>query len=647
MSQTVDAAARDNGAVTTEHERAEARAPLATDTGSNAHETAHVDSIAFLPASPENVQGSAPSSTTIEQELSNVLSGLSGFWGKSANVYQQAEKQMETARKDLTPLMEKAKANLDSIGEQTRQEFARLSEQSTTTGVVIGPDGFPLLLDDSPARTPLPPLTTTTTAAAASDSSEKAVTSSDDKGKGVDRGERDEAFGAGPRNDAPALTSSTPASDAAKAAADQAAKASASAAAFFSRLQAQVASNPNVQGLSKNLSTLQHQVQHNLTALPLNLQTNLHQLQEQFAHIDLQESSKTAEAYLSKGEHWLQEFSQEVGRLAMETVKVVPPADEADLSHERTRKREERLRKAQEVAIGRRDLLVWKLRSDKDTLLVDPAEPVTTTASGADDKTTKAFSEFIESVKLKGGFAGLEWQSRIAQELEQGRDKLKATFDALVPAEMSDETFWSRYFFHVGQIDEDELRRKQILETDVNDDDFSWDMDDEDDSNAASLQAAQATSETVNDSIGSNPASLEPPLTTTTTTSGSTTGGGTTPQLNRNDSSSACSETDWGFSPDPREEVGFVQNSSTLASLATATTDTHVDTSQAATTKATTTESVKDCASPRASSDGTSSYDVVGERSGAPSERGDEQDREAKTAATKPTEAETDDSDWE
>ncbi|KAM0792642.1 hypothetical protein ACM66B_002424 [Microbotryomycetes sp. NB124-2] len=588
-------------------EQPEARAPTTTtDTAA-----ANNDDTETMTAEPVHAS-TAPASSVIEQELSSVLSGLGSFWGKvrkqSANVYQQAEKQMETARKDLTPLMEKAKANLDSIGEQTRQEFARLSEQSTTTGVVIGPDGFPILLDESPARTPPPPPPPTSATRAPAP---------EGKGKGVDPGERDggETVEPAERED-----TRTPASDAAKAAADQAAKASASAAAFFSRLQTQVASNPNVKGLSKNLSTLQHQVQHNLSSLPTNLQTNLAQLQEQFAHIDLSESSKTAEAYLTKGEHWLQEFSSEVGRLALETVKVVPP-NEADMAGERTKRREERLRKAEEVAIGRRDLLVARLRSDPDALLVDPAAE----QDGAADT---RFAQFLRSVEDEGGIASEVWRERITNELDQGGDKIKATYETLVPSRLTHDSFWSRFFFRVAEIDADESRRKQILDAQVDDDDFSWDMDDEDEPTSPRTVPASANT------AGAGP-TLEPP------TSATTPGGGTTPtpgQPGRTvSSSSASSEAEWGFSPDPREETGFVEPPTSLSAAVV------VDAQQSTPVAE---SSAKDCASPRASSDGTSSYDIVGERSGAPSERGDDA-VEHRDKSTKESKAESDDSDWE
>lgn len=232
----------------------------------------------------------------------------------------------------------------------------------------------------------------------------------------------------------------------------------AAAAAFFTKLQSQVAANPNLQGLSTQFNQLQHQITENLNSLPASLQTNLNQLQSQMpnlAHLD----AKQAEQYLHKGESWLAEFGTEVQRFAKEAVRVVPPG-EAEMSNERSRKREERLRKAEQVAIGRRDQLVMKLREDRAGLLVDPAQPV----EGQGAERREAYAKFLQSVEDGGGFEGEDWLSRIAREVEQGGEKFAETVQAIVPAQLSKEAFWTRYLFAVSEIDEDEQRRRKVLE---------------------------------------------------------------------------------------------------------------------------------------------------------------------------------------
>ncbi|ORY39204.1 hypothetical protein BCR35DRAFT_311491 [Leucosporidium creatinivorum] len=537
----------------------------------------------------------APKSPTLENELTTVMAGLGSFWGKvrkqSVTAYQSAEKQMETARKDLTPLVSKARANLDSLSETTKAEFARLSEAGASGGgVVIGADGMPIIIDDpAPAKV--------------------------DKGKGVDPSERGEG------GDAPAT-----AQDGGE---DATANPGAAAAAFFAKLQSQVASNPNVKGLSKNLQTLQTSVQSNLSHLPASLQTNLTQLQTQFAHIDLADTSKHAEDYLHKGEHWLAEFSNEVQRLALDAVKVVPPS-EAAMSDERSKKREERLRKAEQVAVGRRDLLILNLRGDKEGLLVDPAQPpaaattVGEAVEGAAADLREAFSRFLQAVEDRGGFEGEEWIKQVEEEVEAGGEKLAGLVKSLVPEKLTKEAFWSRYFFKVAQIDEDEQRRRKVLEvTEDNDDDFSWDMEDEEEEEEASAAAPTSTLP-----ASTSTSALAPPpaiSSTTTTSSSSTTLPPTAPDTPRAtaDASSSDSEPDWGLSPAVEQAPTMAAPSATAETAQT---------------------------SPRASSDGTSSYDVVGAASGTPSERGDVEEGAAAAVGEKKEakkEESDEDSDWE
>lgn len=329
--------------------------------------------------------------------------------------------EFDSARKELTPLMEKARANLDTFGETTKAELMRLSEAgNSTSGVMIGADGTPIIMDDYVKV---------------------------DKGKGVDRsgegGEGEEGSDVNP---------------------------AAAAAAFFAKVQTQLAANTNVQELSKGLSSLQSSVSTNLSHLPTSLQTNLTQLQSQFSHLD---SQKVAEDYLHKGENWLSEFSNEVSRLAKDAVKVFPPSERSNP------KRDERLRQAEQVSVGRRAMLLQRLRSDSSILLVDPARPLQlgdaplptsdpTVPTTSPSDTREAFSIFLQTIEDAGGFEGEHWTAQIAKELDvaggNAEQGLSASLAKLVPTPLTAEAFWSRYFFRVSQIDADEQRRKAVIE---------------------------------------------------------------------------------------------------------------------------------------------------------------------------------------
>lgn len=358
---------------------------------------------------------------------------ISPSFPQSVVAYQTAEKQIDqyatTARADLTPLVTKARADLEKLSETTKAELQRLSEASANvssgtggSSVMIGADGTPVIIDD-----PVPKV---------------------DKGKGVDRSVDD---GATPSEGGAYDSDKTPA---------------AAASAFFASLQSQISASPNLAHLSKNLQSSLTTVQSNLSHLPASLQTSVAQLQAQLPHLD----NKAAEAYLSRGEHWLQEFTGEVGRLAKDAVRVVPPTEA-----EKTKKREERARKAERGAAGRTEAALIKLRADEQLLLVDPAKPpavvaaaaveesqegaaVAATTAGGD--TREAFSKFLQTVEDKGGFEGEEWTKRIAAETDE---TLKQTRAALVPSKLTPEAFWSRYFFRRELIDEEERRRQEVL----------------------------------------------------------------------------------------------------------------------------------------------------------------------------------------
>ena len=407
---------------------------------------------------------------------------------------------------------------------------------------------MPILMDDVPT---LPP-----------------IAKVDTKGKGVDRGVEGE-------------TSATPATEAPAGDADEPTPA-AQAAAFFSKFQSQIAANPNIHDLTKNLTTIQESVQSGLAHQTTAFQSNLAQLQDQLAHLDLVEQQKKASGLISKGEGWIAELSHEMSRLAKDAVKIVPAA-EAEQAAARKRDREGRLAKAEQVAAGRRDQLLFKLRTDKALVIADPAQ-------GGEEEATK-WTAFLAQVEDKGGLEGEVWAAEIAEELDQAGEGLGATLAALVPAHLTKEAFWSRYFFRAAQIDEDEKKRKQVLEgttASAADDDFSWDADDDD----ASVSAASPSA----------PASA--PHSTTTFAAAAP---------------AAAAEA---TSADPSEKSSPVL----------------VDGKPT---------------SPRVSSDGASSYDVVGRASGAPSESGV---AEAEAAAvggkaepvqTKEDKEDSEESDWE
>ncbi|KAJ8296198.1 putative UTP--glucose-1-phosphate uridylyltransferase [Rhodotorula toruloides] len=487
------------------------------------------------PAQPEPESPTRQTTTAaqgLEKEVASVMAGFGSFWGRvkkqGTAALQTAEKQYEAARADFTPLLTQARSQLDHLSEQTRAELQRLSEVPAPTGgsgVVIGADGVPVILDEVPA-----------------------AQSKVDKGKGVDR----EGEGEADTTEGDAQHQQTPA---------------AAASAWMAKFGSSLASNPNVKDLSRNLSSLQS-----------NLSTNLHQIQSQLSHIDLAEGQKVAEGYLHKGEAWFQEFSAEVGKLAKDAVKVVPPTTAGGAGAAATGRTS-----LEGAAMNRRDLLLYKLRTDPAVFVLDPAQPP---ADSTTPDLREPFASYLSALASSGGFDSPSFRSQVGAELQEAGEPLRKTLDEVVPAQLSEEAFWTRYFFRKARIEEEEERRKKVLQVaEQSEDDFSWDMDDEETASSAASPRLPSTSPA--------PAAAQPVSLTVVAAASSATPEAATPVAST-------------------AQTPAVHDSPVAEP------------------------------SPRASSDGTSSYDMVSAKSGNPS--GDEA---AKEAAAVKEEEEDEDSDWE
>ncbi|GAA5945211.1 uncharacterized protein JCM15063_005328 [Sporobolomyces koalae] len=369
---------------------------------------------------------STPSSTLdLDKEVQNVLAGFGSFWGKvrkqSTQALANAEKQFESTRKDLNPLLSKAKQNLDTFSTAARAEVQRLSEVSSTPaegtsnqGVIVGADGLPMMIATEPSDF------------------------KQDKGKQVDRGD------------------STAASE----------NPAAAASAFFSRIQHQ-------------LSSVQDQAPRALESLSSNLS---HQFQDTVAQLNLKTNT---EEYLHKGESWLNEFRTEVSKLAKDAVQIVPPTLSGPAARDLAVEQSDTLDDLSVTkGMTRRDTLLHRLRSDPNLFLIDPALPPPQSSIDSKDAadlresyatflstlpespSTLIDSELVKSARTEGG-----------DQLEQTRVRVVSDPEMNV----DDETFWKRYLFRVYLIDQEEEKRKKVLSVaQAEEDDFSWDMDDED-----------------------------------------------------------------------------------------------------------------------------------------------------------------------
>ncbi|THH29941.1 hypothetical protein EUX98_g4231 [Antrodiella citrinella] len=123
----------------------------------------------------------------------------------------------------------------------------------------------------------------------------------------------------------------------------------------------------------------------------------------------------------------------------------------------------------------RAESLLKQLKHDPEVIKVDPT---------ADERANQLYEQWIrESLDTEeGGINSQHWTDVTQQALSDSVDgsALQATHDVLVPEHITRDTFWMRYFFRVHQVEQDEQRRKVLIQgTMADDEDFSWE-DDED-----------------------------------------------------------------------------------------------------------------------------------------------------------------------
>ncbi|KAF7361772.1 hypothetical protein MVEN_00521400 [Mycena venus] len=212
-----------------------------------------------------------------------------------------------------------------------------------------------------------------------------------------------------------------------------------------------------------------------------------------------------AEEYVHKSEALLREAMKEAGEVFRDAVKVIPPEeaqlssgsdnlvwDGADMwmlpsdSSDPSAKGKEKAGRETQLAVATRaESLLKRLKHDPEIIKHDPE---------ADAGAKEFYGQWLTTA-MKDGIDGEEWTAKIAAVLNESADgqALKANQDALVPAEMTRETFWQRYFFRVHQIEQEEEKRKALLQRSTeSEEDFSWEDEDESTPPAAVPKATSA-----------------------------------------------------------------------------------------------------------------------------------------------------------
>lgn len=254
----------------------------------------------------------------------------------------------------------------------------------------------------------------------------------EDKGKGVDR----EGMAAGDPT-SPTGSVKTLVPESSEEGGHASTTPAMSAGAFFSKLQQQLSSNPKFQDFQHTFQNVQHDLKNKVV---------------DFNKIDMHEAREQLEKAMNSGEKYWKVASKELSDLVGEAVRIVPPegytsdaaGQDQPLTGAAGKAADKRRKDAAVAAAGRKEMLLHRIRSEPAILLVDPAEPPSTTQaegfdSASDEKkeghtdSSAAFASFLQSVEKDGGVSGESWRTKITAELEdeEGGAVLKQTYNSV------------------------------------------------------------------------------------------------------------------------------------------------------------------------------------------------------------------------
>ncbi|KAJ2798782.1 hypothetical protein H4R20_004693, partial [Coemansia guatemalensis] len=170
---------------------------------------------------------------------------------------------------------------------------------------------------------------------------------------------------------------------------------------------------------------------------------------------------------------------------------------------------EEQRSAARKIIYDRRMAQLAAIQESESTYLTDPH----TSAVATPGSTTKDISPDDEE-KAETDVAGnkaqqtADYDKFVAElSLDDKKDEMAQLLEAnpamadihkrIVPDKVSEIVFWTRYFFHVWKVEQEEIRRKNLVEAAVaatKEDEFSWDMDDDVDASGVNGQSKEMES---------------------------------------------------------------------------------------------------------------------------------------------------------
>ncbi|KAJ2743835.1 BSD domain-containing protein 1 [Coemansia sp. BCRC 34301] len=188
-------------------------------------------------------------------------------------------------------------------------------------------------------------------------------------------------------------------------------------------------------------------------------------------------SGTPAESTQEKAKRLLSKLGADLEDLLREAIVIEAPGSMST---------EEQRSAARKIIYDRRMAQLATIQESADTYLTDPRISVVEIPGATDRAGSSAFDEFVSGYSLD------DKQAEMAFLLSEN-PVVAQMHDTLVADKVSESEFWLRYFFRAWMVDQEEVRRKKLVEAAVAaaaEDEFSWDMDEEESAHPSPKPAA-------------------------------------------------------------------------------------------------------------------------------------------------------------
>ncbi|KAJ2890633.1 BSD domain-containing protein 1, partial [Coemansia aciculifera] len=223
----------------------------------------------------------------------------------------------------------------------------------------------------------------------------------------------------------------------------------------FSQIKAEFKDEEEAKGEDTSVSSQQQQEERSVSGGPATAEPSSQGL---FGGISRHFQSDVLRQRQEKAKRLMSKLGADLEDLLREAIVIEAPGSAST---------EEQRNAARKIIYDRRMAQLAAIQESTDTYLVDPRTTVVeipgATNGGADDSSSSSrFDEFV------GEFSLDERQEEVALMLKEDNSVVAQMHKTLVEEKkVTEQEFWTRYFYRVWLVDQEEVRRKKLVEAAV------------------------------------------------------------------------------------------------------------------------------------------------------------------------------------